>query len=797
MKITAFKELKDVSVPYIKTVDWAINRIKLGKSKEQIEEIRKEKDKKKRDELKSKLTSYLFAGEFQKRSKSGIVSFSGLISLDFDKFKTFKDAKDFKETLKEVPYTFLAFISPSGNGVKAVFKIPQDDLEGYKQYFDAIKQFFSMPEFDKGVSDFSRVCYESYDTDIYVNYDSEIWTQKEVIELEELGCSNPSIAVTSENRIITILLTWFNKHYSMADGQRNVNLFKLAASFNDFGVNQSEALNVCLQYEVADFTELEIKAIVTSAYKAVHKFGTKFFEDKGTRDIIEKKIREGEDDTNIYEEFGSFERGEIKKIVTSIRKEITVDDFWDHTKNGGIVVSPHKYKYWLQSNGFFKFFPESGTGFTFVRKEQNLLILTDETKIKDFVLNYLIGRHDIGYLPYDFMASSTKLFTGEFLKLLDTIELDIKKDTKDNCFLYYLNCVVSISKDGIELLDYVDVDGFIWKDQIIDREFESIEGESEFKKFVELLANKEEKRFNSLRSVIGYLCHNHKTSAHNRAIIINDETISENPNGGSGKGLFTQGIGKVRKLASIDGKNFSFEKSFPYQTVKVDTQIMAFDDVKRNFIFENLFSLITEGITLEYKGKDAIKLPVEKSPKILITTNYTIGGVGGSFERRKFEVEFSEHFSYKHTPLDEFGRMLFDDWDLKEWKLFDNFMVDCTKFYLENGLIKHEYNNLETRKFTQETSYEFYEWTNEGNLPVNTRIIKSEYFEAICLEYPDLKKYLTQKRFSAWLEVYAKLKNFRIIKGRTHSSSWVEFEDLDSEKEEDFNSLVETENAPF
>lgn len=163
--------------------------------------------------------------------------------------------------------------------------------------------------------------------------------------------------------------------------------------------------------------------------------------------------------------------------------------------------------------------------------------------------------------------------------------------------------------------------------------------------------------------------------------------------------------------------------------------------MKKNFNFESLFSLITEGITLEYKGQDAISIPVEQSPKILITTNYTIGGVGGSFERRKFEVEMSSYFSYKHTPLDEFGHMLFTDWDNKEWLRFDNFMINCVQYYLQNGLVKHEFNNLEVRKFIKETSFEFYEWSQDrDNLPYNIRLDKSEYFHKFIAEYQDFKK---------------------------------------------------------
>ena len=73
----------------------------------------------------------------------------------------------------------------------------------------------------------------------------------------------------------------------------------------------------------------------------------------------------------------------------------------------------------------------------------------------------------------------------------------------------------------------------------------------------------------------------------------------------------------LKKNIVINGKEFSFEKSFAYQLVSADTQVLTFDDVRKNFPFENLFSVITEGITLEKKNKDAIKIPYEESPKVV------------------------------------------------------------------------------------------------------------------------------------------------------------------------------------
>ena len=98
-------------------------------------------------------------------------------------------------------------------------------------------------------------------------------------------------------------------------------------------------------------------------------------------------------------------------------------------------------------------------------------------------------------------------------------------------------------------------------------------------------------------------------------------------------------------------------------------------------MFERLFSVVTEGLTLEKKNKDAIKIPFNKSPKIAITTNYAIKGAGNSFERRKWELELNQYYNKTFTPLDEFKKLMFGDWDDKEWEQFDNYMINCLSSY--------------------------------------------------------------------------------------------------------------------
>jgi hypothetical protein len=216
----------------------------------------------------------------------------------------------------------------------------------------------------------------------------------------------------------------------------------------------------------------------------------------------------------------------------------------------------------------------------------------------------------------------------------------------DTAYLYYQNCAVQITKNTVKAIDYLELKGYAWKDHVIKREYNKCDTEeSDFKQFISNISSKDPGRILTFESTLGYMMHGHKNISYCPATILNDERISDSANGGTGKGILLQSLEHMKKLIMIDGKAFAFEKSFPYQLVSADTQILAFDDVKKYFDFERLFSVVTEGLTLEKKNKDAIKIPFSKSPKVIITTNYPIKGSGASFARRRWELELATHYT--------------------------------------------------------------------------------------------------------------------------------------------------------
>ena len=789
MEITIFKDIKDTEQPFYRDVAVILDRIKDGSSKELVKSIRLEKEKSKRNDLKQKLPAICFSGKFTKRNDSSLAQHSGLICLDFDGYENDKLMLEEKEKLTKDRYVYSAFISPSGLGLKVLVKIPAEE-ETHKSFFNSLQQHFGSPYFDETCKNVSRVCYESYDPLIYINEQSSVFNQitEEKYQVNTKHKDVQTIPITDENKIVEILLKWWERKYGLKSGERNNNVYVLASAFNDFGVNKTLAEYVMSNFDSEDFTQEEIKRTIHSAYAQVQNFGTKYYEDEEIVKDVKQKLRKGISKSEIkdhLEDQTEVEDNILDSVIRRLEEEQDEQKFWTKSDKGVIKIMHISFKRFLEDNGFYKFNPEGSKNYVFVKVTNNLIDHTSEKEIKDFVLDYLIDLDDISV--YNYFAESVKYFREEFLTLLSSIDVFFIEDNKDEAYLYYTNCAVKITRDNIEPIDYLDLGGYVWKDHVIDRVFDICEiTDCDFKTFVSNIAGGTEKRVRSMESTIGFLLHGWKNLSYCPATILNDEVISDNPEGGTGKGLFMNGIAQMKKLVVIDGKSFNFEKSFAYQLVSADTQILCFDDVKKHFDFERLFSVVTEGLTLEKKNKDAIKIPFSRSPKVAITTNYAIKGKGSSFERRKWELELAQHYTKEYTPLVEFGKLMFGEWDDNEWCQFDNYMITCLQLYLEKGLLKSDFVNLKIRKFSAETSHEFAEWCGiigsqkNEKLRQGLKIHVNELYSDFINEYPDYapkaKMTISRQRFNRWVISYGQFAyECDPLQGRDNIGKWVEF----------------------
>jgi len=279
--ITIFKNIFSKEPNYI-SVEAALKRIQEGKSKTTVTEIRSTIDKEKANKIKLNLPSVCFSGKFgPDRTDAQLITHSGYIVLDFDNVFELRDKQN--EIISN-PFVYACWISPSGNGLKALIKIA--DGQKHREHFQALQEVF--PEIDRSGINQSRVCYESFDPEIYINDKSEIF--KKIKKTEKIVVYEKN---DDDQKIFKNVLTWLsNKNEAFVTGERNNFIFKLASACCRFGINETAA-NSMIHNEFitnSEFTKSEADRAIRSAYKANSgNFGSASFDKEILIDKVSRK----------------------------------------------------------------------------------------------------------------------------------------------------------------------------------------------------------------------------------------------------------------------------------------------------------------------------------------------------------------------------------------------------------------------------------------------------------------------------------------------------------------------------
>ena len=371
--------------------------------------------------------------------------------------------------------------------------------------------------------------------------------------------------------------------------------------------------------------------------------------------------------------------------------------------------------------GFYKLKDNPGI---IVREVDSIIEVKSISDCKEFIKSYLDRIPIDGITLKTVPGEATKIalmdmyyrqygsvICKDYLEHLDPLVKPILKDGPEVSYVPFRNALVKVTSDGIKEIPYKEVDEFcIWKDQIIDRDYHGLQSfdEAHFVQFLRNVTKGDEKRFSSFMSAIGYLLHNHSKPSLGQALIFYDEKITDPsaPEGGTGKGLIANAVRTFRNVIKIDGKRLDPTHRFAFQLATPSTQIIWIDDVASKFDFSALFSLLTDGLTVEKKNQSSFLISPERSPKILICSNTILESGGSSNKRRQLILELGDFYSSRikegsEQPIFEVhGCMFFDDdyWDQQEWGRFHSFMLSCLHLYLAEGLIQSEPINLNVNR---------------------------------------------------------------------------------------------------
>lgn len=205
--VTYFKNRTDVKKPSwlsleeivhtIKEDEEVANQIRLVRLAHRVykEEKNPEKQEEKRrekDEIKGKLPGFVPSGEFTARNNKSCLTYWARIVVDVDHIE---EPAKLKLKVKNDKTVIMAFISPSGDGLKIIHQLDYDGVDKdeiidfHKQAFQSLEKYYRNHykiQIDAGGSDLSRFCFISADPTVYYNPESEgysfIYVKKVIVD---------------------------------------------------------------------------------------------------------------------------------------------------------------------------------------------------------------------------------------------------------------------------------------------------------------------------------------------------------------------------------------------------------------------------------------------------------------------------------------------------------------------------------------------------------------------------------------------------------------------------------------
>ena len=276
--VTIFKNFNEV-VEH-KTISTILEEIKTGKYKHAIVYLRKSLSEKKEEaynKAKKSLPAFTPSGKFVGgRKLEFLAEYSNCIILDIDKLSAI-DLQNASHLANQCEFTFASFISPSGNGLKILVKI-NSDKANHKEAFLLVQAHYESIlklEIDKSGKDVTRLCFYSFDENLYLNDNASVFVTSIPVEIPLENSCHPELVEgpqTTEDHeaIYNHCIKFTEKKVQFVNGSRNVFVHQLACNLNRKGVSLQQALG----YILTDFgyDEKEVTQAVNSAYGNIHEF---------------------------------------------------------------------------------------------------------------------------------------------------------------------------------------------------------------------------------------------------------------------------------------------------------------------------------------------------------------------------------------------------------------------------------------------------------------------------------------------------------------------------------------------
>ncbi len=743
--------------------------------KQVTNQFRNIKDDATRKHFKASNFDYVtFNGVFKARGDVWLKMPSNYFTVDIDHVG--ENLPLLKEKLKvdKVICPQLIFVSPGGDGLKVVVKI-NSELIDYAAtskkmgtIWQSINKYFSIEyaelitpteknEFiDGACKEISRACFLCHDAAAYLNV-NDVCIDADFVEKYNVVQQDKKVTTKKIDKAVspkTSLEDLAARHLKATENHHG-ELLAFVGAANTIGTPKDHVLNY-------------IKEKVQISKQSSHN----------VFDSLDGLV------DDVYSRYSTDSEG--VKVLTPLTIGYSILHFtYNSAMKCYILTSLLQSEVLrvLHDAGFCKRNIGKNT-FVYVQKKGCVMVEVTPEIMKDYMTNYVTEIKDSICFSYKnkfyqippqaitetYYRNDHNIFNQKWLEHLQVNTDPLLKDTESEIYFSFKNGIVTVSKDGAKFETWDDKNGIsIWDEQLIKHDFDYIEDytTSHFYSFIRNVTNKEDSRFNTMVTGIGYLLHYYFKESEGQALIFYDESITDTrtPMGGSGKGLIVNAIGQMRNVVKIDGKHFDNSNKFKWELLTPSTQVAWLDDVKPDFDFSILHSNLTDGWTVERKHFSQFKIDAKDSPKTVICSNSILKGGGSTNKRRGFEIELSDFYSRQiksgnEKPIEQTHGCIFfsNSWNKNEWNMFFTFMIECAIEYLNNGFIFSSGVNIELNKFRQSTSEEFAEWVELQDFQQNVKYPTKEYFEKFVNIYYGNTHQIGQRTFTGWLREYATFK---------------------------------------
>ncbi len=397
-------------------------------------------------------------------------------------------------------------------------------------------------------------------------------------------------------------------------------------------------------------------------------------------------------------------------IKESIAPEITNDviSFYQFNDFGEVETCPTMYADFLKQENFIRISTPDDK-IQLLKNTNNVVdFYNHKTDIVSFLeseINEIDGKSDA---VRNKIARDNNNVLQQSFTLLEPNPLIYYKDTRTSFGLPFENGFFYFDEVGtmeIKRKEYSEVNGFFTPHPIQKRQFEYTDDIGDFELFIQRISTgvkeysnttiDDRKIIKAFYSMIGYLCHNFKIRDTSQAIVLTDEGANdETRNGRRGKSLIGDAVKQVAKVLQKAGDEFRGDYIHNYADLDKSYSCYLVDDVPAKFNFNHLYTPITQGINVQPKGKQAVQIEFEDSPKFLITSNWLIryDEDDASTNARFTEYKIKPYYNINHRPKNEFEKLFFDEWDGVEWNKYYSFIFRCVHLFLNRGLITIKYD---------------------------------------------------------------------------------------------------------